>query len=511
MAIVAFATALALLLSIAQPSLTSFSSPKNVLMIAVDDLRPHFGQSYDTPQVLTPNMDKLAQRGVTFKRTYCQAATCGVSRSSLLTGRRPDTTHVLSNGGCFRNAGNWTSLPHFFKKNGYTTAGGGKIFHPGVCDGLELGEDRLAWSLPYYHAPCPQLGSLPCAEPRGFPHRNHSWISNETATDDQVPDGMIALNAISQMHNLSKFNAETPFFLAVGFHKPHLPHFAPKKYFDMYPLEKMDLPANPNVPKNLPNVTWNNCNEFLSYNDSQVEAHMDHFSQEQPLSDAHTRIHRRAYYATTTFVDAQVGRVLDALDELGLTNDTVVMLWGDHGWHLGENNEWAKHTNFEHATHVPLFISAPGGQKGAISQALTELVDVYPTLAELAGLPVPTECPSDSKLVDVCTEGRSLAPLVMNPAVAWSPAAFSQWPKGGDMGYTMRTQRYRYTEWVGYNKTSHGPIWSKLLGTELYDFMTDPNETVNHAQDSAMASLVTELSHQLHAGWRNATVSTVPS
>ena len=274
MAIVAFATALALLLSIAQPSLTSFSSPKNVLMIAVDDLRPHFGQSYDTPQVLTPNMDKLAQRGVTFKRTYCQAATCGVSRSSLLTGRRPDTTHVLSNGGCFRNAGNWTSLPHFFKKNGYTTAGGGKIFHPGVCDGLELGEDRLAWSLPYYHAPCPQLGSLPCAEPRGFPHRNHSWISNETATDDQVPDGMIALNAISQMHNLSKFNAETPFFLAVGFHKPHLPHFAPKKYFDMYPLEKMDLPANPNVPKNLPNVTWNNCNEFLSYNDSQVEAHM---------------------------------------------------------------------------------------------------------------------------------------------------------------------------------------------------------------------------------------------
>ena len=258
-----------LLLSAVQLPLAAASSPKNVLMIAVDDLRPHFGQSYDTPQVLTPNMDKLAQRGVTFKRTYCQAATCGVSRSSLLTGRRPDTTHVLSNGGCFRNAGNWTSLPHFFKKNGYTTAGGGKIFHPGVCDGLELGEDRLAWSLPYYHAPCPSHGSFPCPIGQGRPF---SWVSNETATDDQVPDGMIALNAISQMHNLSKFNTETPFFLAVGFHKPHLPHVAPKKYFDMYPLEKVDLPANPNVPKHLPKVTWNGCGEFRSYNDSNTEA-----------------------------------------------------------------------------------------------------------------------------------------------------------------------------------------------------------------------------------------------
>lgn len=245
---------------------------RNVLMIAVDDLRPHFGQAYDTPQVMTPNMDKLASRGVTFKKTYCQAATCGVSRSSLLTGRRPDTTHVLSNEGCFRKAGNWTSLPHYFKNNGYVTAGGGKIFHPGVCDGYAFGEDRFAWSLPYYHAPCPQLGSLPCAEPRGPKTRPYSWFANTTATDDQVPDGMIAANAIERLHNFTKFSADTPFFLAVGFHKPHLPHFAPQKYFDMYPLDKIDLPTNPHVPEKLPSIAWNPCSEFLSYNDSKREA-----------------------------------------------------------------------------------------------------------------------------------------------------------------------------------------------------------------------------------------------
>ena len=244
------------------------SDRKNVLMIAVDDLRPHFGKVYDTPQVLTPNMDKLATRGVAFKRTYCQAATCGVSRSSLLTGRRPDTTHVLSNGGCFRSAGNWTSLPHYFRQNGYVTAGGGKIFHPGVCDGLEFGEDRLAWSLPYYHAPCPGHGSYPCADSHNRPY---SWFSNETATDDQVPDGMIAMNAIERLHNLTKAEPGAPFFLAVGFHKPHLPHVAPKKYFDMYPIENIDMPKNHHAPDGLPPLAWNSCGEIRSYQDAAKE------------------------------------------------------------------------------------------------------------------------------------------------------------------------------------------------------------------------------------------------
>ena len=209
----------------------------------------------------------------------------------------------------------------------------------------------------------------------------------------------------------------------------------------------------------------------------------------------------------TTFVDAQIGRVLDSLDELGLTNNTVVMLWGDHGWHLGENNEWAKHTNFEHATHVPLLISSPGGQRGAVSQALTELVDVYPTLADLAGLPVPAECPMDSSAVDVCTEGRSLAPLVAKPTTPWNPAAFSQWPKGGSsMGYTLRTEQYRYTEWVGYDTKTHSPQWSVQHGSELYDFVQDPNETMNHVNDPKMSKLVNQLSSQLHTGWRNSTI-----
>lgn len=477
------------------------AKPLNVLMIAVDDLRPEFGEAYGTPEVKTPFMDKLAARGVTFRRTYCQAATCGVSRSSILTGRRPDTTHVLSNEGCFRSAGNWTSLPHYFRQHGYVTAGGGKIFHPGVCDGLEYGEDRLAWTLPYYHAPCPQLGSLPCEEPRGDDHRPHSWISNETATDEQMPDGMIATNAIATMRNVS--NDATPFFIAVGFHKPHLPHIAPKKYFDLYPLDNVSLPRNPNIPKDLPTIAWNDCNEIRSYNDVAQAAHEAHFGINKSLSDNEQRLQRRAYYASTSYVDAQVGRVVDALDELGLTNDTVVMLWGDHGWHLGENNEWAKHTNFERATHVPLIILAPGGAGRVESDALTELVDVYPTLADLAGLPVPPLCPVNSSTIDACTEGVSLAELVRNPTATWKNASFSQWPKGKIMGYTMRTARFRYTEWVDYDHATYSPAWANITGRELYDFVQDPDETQNMVDQPQAKATVLQLQAQLHAGWRN--------
>ena len=263
-------------------------TPLNVLMIAVDDLRPEFGKSYGTPEVKTPSMDALAERGVTFTRTYCQAATCGVSRSSLLTGRRPDTTRVLSNEGCFRKAGNWTSLPHYFKQNGYITAGGGKIFHPGVCDGLEFGEDRLAWSLPYYHAPCPGLGSIPCED--DHKDRPYSWFSNETASDEEMPDGMIASNAIEHLHNFSANSNGSPFFLAVGFHKPHLPHIAPKKYFDMYPVEDVSLPKNPNIPKDLPTVAWNSCGELISYEDAGKAAKAAHFSMTTHFDANETRL-----------------------------------------------------------------------------------------------------------------------------------------------------------------------------------------------------------------------------
>eukprot|EP00054_Salpingoeca_dolichothecata_P022846 m.150753 g.150753 ORF g.150753 m.150753 type:complete len:222 (-) comp24482_c0_seq1:445-1110(-) len=189
------------------------------------------------------------------------------------------------------------------------------------------------------------LGSLPCAEPRSPATRPHSWISNTTSTDEQMPDGMIADQAISWMDGFVK-NKSSPFFLAVGFHKPHLPHFAPSKYFDMYPLENVSLPANTHVPIGLDDFVWNPCSEFLSYDDASAAAKEVHFNIRVNMTVEEQRLQRRAYFAATTYADAQIGRVLDKLDELNLTDNTIIALWGDHGWHLSENNEWAKHTAF---------------------------------------------------------------------------------------------------------------------------------------------------------------------
>ena len=311
-----------------------------------------------------------------------------------------------------------------------------------------------------------------------------SWEAPDVE-DNVLCDGKTADRIIELLQDFKK--KDKPFFLGCGFIKPHLPFVAPKKYFDLYPPESVKLPDNCFYPKNVPELALHDAREFRSYSDIPDKGPIP----KQKLLDS-----LRAYRACVSYVDAQVGRVLDELDRLGLRENTVVVLWGDHGWHLGEQNLWGKMTNFEVATRAPMIISIPGQKNpGAKTNALTEFVDIYPTLCEASGLPLPKNL-----------EGTSLIPLMDQPDRKWKTAAFSQYPRPGvfpsedrikQMGYSMRTDRYRYTEWQNY-KTG------EVLARELYDYNTDPQGNANVADEPKNAELVKQLSDQLSQGWRGA-------
>lgn len=451
----------------------------NVLFIAVDDLRPQLG-CYGHPQMLTPNLDGLANRGVLFTRAYCQQAVCSPSRTSLLTGLRPDSTRVYDLKTHFRDTiPQVVTLPQQFKANGYHTRSLGKVFHIGLDDPPSWSEP--SWWLrtsgfyanPEIKSPLDRAREKEKAEGRD-PERKRgpSWEAFD-APDEDYPDGQTATRAIEALRNLKG----RPFFLAVGFSKPHLPFVAPKKYFDLYPLDRIRLADNPFAPKGCPPVALTNFGELRSYSDIPPEG---------ALSDTKALEIIHAYYASTSFVDAQIGRVLNELEHLGLRENTVVVVWGDHGWHLGDHGLWCKHTNFEVATRSPLIISPPIQPiPGLKCPALVEFVDIYPTLCELCAIPVPENL-----------EGLSLVPLLKDSMRSWKSAAFSQYPRSnGIMGYTMRTDRYRYTEWLDQER--------KPMARELYDHESDPEENVNLVENGS-AQLMTELSDRLHAGWRGA-------
>ncbi len=443
----------------------------NVLFISVDDLRPT-GGAYGDSFVRTPHMDALAGRGVVFNRAYAQQAVCSPSRTSLLTGRRPDATRVYDLTTHFRRTiPDVVTLPQHFKQHGYHTQSFGKIYH-----NVDL-EDAPSWSVAS-SLPVPKNPDETDADPSPSSRnprtgRGPAWRSPDVA-DETLFDGRIAGKAIEVMRGVK----EKPFFLAVGFTKPHLPFVAPKKYYDMYPLEKVKLPANPFPPKDVPRVALADFGELRAYAD---------IPEKGALSERQARELIRGYYAATSYVDAQIGRVLDELDRTGLRDNTIVVLWGDHGYQLGEHGLWNKHTNFEIATRSPLIISASGVTKaGKNTDALVELVDVYPTLVELAGLPLPQGL-----------EGISLVPLLHSPKMNWKRAAFSQYPRGGHvMGYSIRTERYRYTEWSEPGKVP--------VGVELYDHERDAAENVNIAHLPEHNTIVAELSRQLKLGWRAA-------
>jgi arylsulfatase A-like enzyme len=453
----------------------------NILFIAIDDLRPQLG-CYGAAQMKTPNIDALAKTGVMFTRAYCQQAVCSPSRTSLLTGLRPDSTHVYDLKTHFRNTvPDAVTLPQIFKDNGYFAAGFGKIFHL---------EDPASWSVPH----------TPGGAPRYAGAQIHELIRKKSAlvpppanagkgppyeiadcADNALCDGWVADRAVEAMRKLER---DKPFFLAVGFEKPHLPFVAPRKYWDLYPPQSIQLPPDMKAPQDAPPIALHNFQELRTYEGVP--------QKNAPIGDDLARTFIRGYDAATSYMDAQVGRILDALDEIGARQNTIIVFWGDHGYQLGEQGIWCKHTNFENSTRVPLIVCVPDGpSKSATCDALVELVDIYPTLCRYADIAPPANL-----------EGRSLTPLIDDPARPWSKAAFSQYPRQGEqiMGYSIRTDAYRYTEW---RKGWRNPETATVIARELYDHVKDPRETTDLADKPEQAEVVKSLAKQLK-GWKMA-------
>jgi arylsulfatase A-like enzyme len=454
-------------------------------MIAVDDLRPQLGCLGD-PVIRTPNVDRLAARGVAFARAYCQQAVCSPSRTSLMTGRRPDTTRVYDLETHFRDTiPDVVTLAEHFKAHGYRAESLSKIYHGGL-------DDPKSWSVPHWRPDVPgfgpegqevlrrersrarEAGRPPVDRVRGLP------TEAPDVPDDALPDGATASEAINRLRAAK--DRDEPFFLAVGFLKPHLPFVAPKRYWDLYSESDVTLTDNPEPPVGAPGYADSNWGELRAYVG---------IPKDGPVSDEQARELIHGYYASVSYMDAQLGRVLDELDRLGLADSTIVALWGDHGWKLGDHGAWCKHTNYERDTNAPLIVSAPGrSARGSVSEALVEFVDLYPTLVDLCGLPMPDGL-----------EGTSLAPLLDDPEQPWKPAAFSQYPrgipgKGRAMGYAMRTDRHRFVAWTLPDGT--------VDAYELYDHQADPHEDLNLAADPSHADLVEQLAAQLQAGWQAA-------
>lgn len=456
------------------------AQPLNVLFIAVDDLRPELG-CYGAAHMKTPHLDRLASQGMTFERAYCQVAVCNPSRSSVLSGTRPDTTGVLDNQHFMRpNMPDVVTLPQHFKNHGYTSLSLGKIFHQSE---REPGDDPQSWSEPaWYHGEphkhwftqesldyVKKLKALPKAQQPKQLRAAPFEAADEP--DASYPDAQTAAKAIE---TLQRLKAETkPFFLGVGFVKPHLPFTCPQKYWDLYPETSIQLATNAQRPKDAPEPAFHNNYELRSYGT---------VPENGPISDAMALKLIRGYRACVSFMDAQLGRVLDELDRLGLRENTLIVLWGDHGYHLGENGLFTKMTNFEQGTRVPLLVSLPGMKTaGKRTHALVELVDLYPTLAQLCDLPLPKHL-----------EGTSFAPLLENPGQPWKKAVFSQYLRTGKpphTGRSLRTDRWRYTEWHDFK--------GKPAGVELYDELNDPEETTNLASDPTHAETVKQLSKHL--------------
>jgi iduronate 2-sulfatase len=443
------------------------TKPLNVLFIAVDDLRPEVNAS-GSKVIKTPNMDRIAARGTTFDRAYCQQAVCSPSRSSLMTGRRPDATRVWDLETHFRTAlPEAVTVAQYFKNHGYHSQGMGKIFHGGF-------DDAPSWTVPWqtpkapqYATPANQQLQAGNVDKKGR-GRGPAYESADVA-DDTYTDGKTARLAVATLAELKKQGK--PFFLAVGMAKPHLPFVAPKKYWDLYDPKDIYVPAFQKLPADAPKFVGHTNGELGSYAGMPKDGVVD---------DATARTLRHGYYAAISYMDAQVGMVLDALEKEGLAQDTVIVLWGDHGWQLGEHGLWHKHTNFEVAARAPLLISVPGQKAaGRKSASLAEFIDIYPTLADVCGLPKPKD-----------VEGVSLKPVLDDAAARVRPVAISQYPRSDAgktlMGYSIRDDRWRLTLWRDRKDNA-------IHATELYDETNDPHETVNVAAKAEHAEVIARL------------------
>ncbi len=444
-------------------------SKPNVLFISTDDLNLDLG-TYGHPKVKTPHLDRLASRGVKFDLAYCQFPLCNPSRVSMLTGLRPDTARVHTLETNFRSTvPDAVTLPQLFRQNGYFTARVGKIFHYGVP--REIGtagkDDPISWDVAInpigrdkteedkLHVLTRGTGST-----LGFAM---AWLEMD-GTDEEQTDGRGVTETIKLLEQAAK--SDKPFFIGMGFYRPHTPFVATEKWFEMYPKEEVQLPSShPDDLKDVPDI---------SLHIRPANYGLD----ESGLRDC-----IRGYWASVSFIDDQVGRLLQALERLKLADNTIVVFFSDHGFLLGEHGQWQKQLLFDEANRVPLIVYAPGAKgNGKSSPRPVELLDVYPTLKELCRLPDPPQ-----KI-----EGRSLVPLLNKPTGSFKPAVFSQVTRSLGknkrmMGYSARTERWRYTEW--------GPDGSE--GRELYDHKSDPREFVNLANNPAQAKVVAEMRKHL--------------
>jgi Arylsulfatase A and related enzymes len=444
---------------------SSASERTNVLFISVDDMNNDLG-CYGNPVVKSPNIDRLATRGVRFNRAYCQFPLCAPSRASIMTGLRPDQTRSFDLTYHFRTGlPDVVTLPQYFMRNGYYAARVGKIYH--YNNPFDIGTDGLddppSWQERFNPAGIDKTQLEPKVTnytPKRAFGAAVSFLADEEGRDEDHTDGMVATQAI----DLLERHKDEPFFLAVGFYKPHCPYIAPKKYFDLYPLDTIDVPDVPEgYQETVPPSALGGTQPWPAFR-----------LDRQQLREA-----KRAYYATISYVDAQIGRVLDALDRLNLSDNTVVIFWSDHGYHLGEHGLWFKRSCFEESARAPLIVAGPRTVAGGVSNRIVELVDVYPTLADVAGLDVPADLP-----------GASLRPLLAQPDAEWNRPAFTQVERNGFPGYSVRTERWRYTEW---DNGKHG--------VELYDHDNDPGEMKNLAHDPRYADIIADHQKLVRKNW----------
>lgn len=445
---------------------------RNVLFVGFDDLRPELG-CYGSKRVHSPNIDALARRGLLFERAYCQQAICAASRSSLMTGMRPDSTGIYDlNHPLRQTLPDAMSLPRFFREHGYRTISLGKIYH-------HPKDDQQYWDVldnctgPIY-ASAESVAVIAekrqAATKRGLSENAIRAAAKGPAyeagdvQDSFYGDGKLADEAIRQLQS----NDGRPFFMAVGFRKPHLPFVAPKKYWDRYDRNAIQVPPR-TQPHGAPAAAFTEWGELRNYQNMPAQGELD---------DDQSRSLIHGYLASISYVDAQLGRILEELDKQGLRDNTLIVLWGDHGWKLGEYGDWCKHTNFELDTHVPLIFSGAGVPTNTRCAALVEYIDMFPTIAEWCGFDPPAAC-----------EGRSLKALFTNPQQPWSETAISQYPRAGGMGYSVRNERWRYTEW----RDKQGTVYAR----ELYDHSQSDIASTNVVDDPQYAQTVDFLRDRL--------------
>ncbi|HIC32641.1 MAG TPA: DUF4976 domain-containing protein [Flavobacteriaceae bacterium] len=490
---------------------TSNTAKKNILFIAVDDLKPLLS-NYGSSQMITPNFDRLAKMGMTFTNAHVQYAVCGPSRASVMTGTNPDRTKVWDLHTDFReSAPDLVSMPEYLISQGYETTAVGKIYHKGSS---ATGHDGKSWSMPhqlpnnfdpkygeaafsYYQDPITKQkyeDLIKEAEAKGIKQngkqRNYAFkrlkpsTENVDVSDTAYQDGLYTQTAIQQLTDLQ--NSGKPWFLGVGYQKPHLPFVAPKKYWDLYKRDEIKLAEFQELAEGTPKFAYHSFGELRAFSDIDNKLNIG-----DKLPEAKQRELIHGYMACVSYIDAQIGILLDELEKRGILDETVIVLWGDHGWHLGDHTEWCKHSNFEQATRIPFMFTGPGVEKNQKSHHPVNLVDLFPTVFELANVPQ-----------SIQTDGKSLVPLLDKDVSTTIDMdyAYHQYARGSRMGYSVRTDRYRYTEWHDNNYRSYKNYdESNIVGREFYDYESDPLETKNWVKDKKYASVVKDLKAKLKA------------